>query len=72
MAAGLRLDKVDQHDAANLQDDSWLAYLTYYPTEFSWYRLQYQEDTDGLTNTKDKQVFLQFRWQLGVDRHALQ
>lgn len=72
MAAGFRVDRVDEIVPGDLSDESWLAYLTYYPTEFSWYRLQYQEDKDELTNIKDKQVFLQFRWQLGVDRHALQ
>ncbi len=71
-AAGFRVDRTDPFTAGNPQNDGWLAYLTYYPTEFSWYRLQYQEETDGLTNVKDQQVYLQFRWQLGVDRHALQ
>lgn len=72
-AAGFRVDRVeDLNPGGAANTDSWLAYLTYYPTEFSWYRLQYQEDTDAVTNVTDKQVYLQFRWQIGVDRHALQ
>lgn len=71
-AAGFRVDHAENLAAGAQADDSWLAYFTYYPTEFTWYRLQYQEETEGATNLKDKRVMLQFRWQLGVDRHALQ
>jgi hypothetical protein len=71
-AAGFRIDRAENLAAASQADDSWLAYFTYYPTEFTWYRLQYQEETTGSTNLTDKRVMLQFRWQLGTDRHALQ
>lgn len=69
--AGVRVDRVEPIAAGAQGLSSWAHYWTYYPTEFTWYRLQYQEDelANGMT---DKQVYLQFRWQLGVDRHALQ
>lgn len=70
--AFFRMESVDNITPGDLTTDSWSLGWTYYPTEFSWYRLQYQEDDFGMTGIKDKQVYLQFRWQIGVDRHALQ
>lgn len=72
-AAGVRVDYVEDLNPSGANNlKSWAAYWTYFPTEFSWYRLQYQVDEDTATGIEDKQVYLQFRWQIGVDRHALQ
>ncbi len=71
-AAGLRFDGVENLAPGDARDSSWSMYLTHFPTEFSWYRLQYQEDDLGAAGITDRQVYLQFRWQIGVDRHAIQ
>lgn len=70
-ALGLRIEESDNLAPGAGTDRGKAVYYTFYPTEFSWYRLQFQEDelAAGIT---DRQVYVQFRWQLGVDRHAIQ
>jgi hypothetical protein len=46
-------------------------YLTLYQSEFALFRLQYSH-TENAQGISDNQIYLQARFQIGVDRHGLQ
>ncbi len=74
-SAGARYDRVEPLDldpAARYDDRAGYAvYATFHQSEFARIRLQYQltREPDGFRNDE---VYLQFRAQIGVDRHGLQ
>lgn len=74
-SAGARYDRVEplELDPATRHDDraGYAVYATFHQSEFAWIRLQYQltREPDGFRNDE---VYLQFRAQIGVDRHGLQ
>jgi hypothetical protein len=74
-SVGARHDKVEplEQDPALPHDDraGYAAYVTWHQSEFAHIRAQYQRtrEPDGFGNDE---FFLQFRAQIGVDRHGLQ
>lgn len=74
-SAGARYDRVEplDQDPALPHDDraGYAVYATYHLSEFAHIRLQHQltREQDGFRNDE---FFLQFRAQIGVDRHGLQ
>ncbi len=54
-------------------DHTWeiSPFLTFHQSEFSLFRLQYSH-TENAQGISDDQVYLQARFQIGVDRHGLQ
>lgn len=83
-SAGIRFDYVKPLDGVTLTADvptavtrfrepSWeiSPYITLHQSEFALFRLQFShtENAEGIT---DEQIYLQARFQIGVDRHGLQ
>lgn len=76
-SAGGRYDRVEPldlpQDPTLPHDDraGYAAFATYHQSEFMYIRLQYQlaREPDGFRNDE---FFVQFRAQIGVDRHGLQ
>lgn len=80
-SAGARYDYVQGIDAVLTGNVGWAAaaWLTYHQSELMRVRLQYQHTAydqptflNALRDTQRDDVFLQFRFQIGVDRHGLQ
>jgi hypothetical protein len=83
--AGVRLDWVKPLDSVAFTgstpsaftlfgtDHTWeiSPYLTLHQSEFALFRLQYSH-TENAQGISDDQIYLQARFQIGVDRHGLQ
>ncbi len=74
-SAGARYDRVQplERDPALPHDEraGYALYATYHTSEFMHVRLQYQQ-TRELDDFRNDELFVQFRAQIGVDRHGLQ
>lgn len=84
-SAGIRLDFLNPLDSVAFTagapssmalfgtDHTWeiSPYLTLYQSEFALFRLQYSH-TENAQGISDDQIYLQAKFQIGVDRHGLQ
>jgi len=77
-SAGLRYDRVEplsfdvpEPDRARDDVQGYAAYATFEQSEFARIRVQYQR-TDEIDGFENDELFLQVRFQIGIDRHGLQ